>query len=218
MINYFVLSVFYLCRIFISCRKNTFYMPFLRKLIPPDRFKFPVLLLLGIFTGLAIFSFHISNASSYLGDKPETCVNCHIMAPQYSTWYHSAHRESTSCNDCHVPHTNVFSKYYFKAKDGLRHASMFTLRLEPQVIFIHQAGKEVVHQNCIRCHAELLTDSKLLGYNRITHDERMERKCWDCHRETPHGRVNSLSSVPWARVPVPGSITPDWLKKRMNNE
>ena len=183
-------------------------MRFLKKLTPPHKWKLPVMLVSAIFTGLFLFTVYISNAPSYLGDKPETCVNCHIMAPQYTTWFHSSHREKTHCNDCHVPHNNVFNKYYFKAKDGLRHATMFTLRLEPQVIFIHEAGREVVHRNCIRCHGELLTDSRLLGYTRSAHEFRMERKCWECHRETPHGRVNSLSSVPFARVPLPGSVVP----------
>jgi cytochrome c nitrite reductase small subunit len=187
-------------------------MKFVKKFIPPERWKFPVIIVLSIFIGLFIFSFYISNASSYLGDNPETCVNCHIMAPQYSTWHHSSHREKTHCNDCHVPQNNFLNKYYFKAKDGLRHATIFTLRKEPQVIFIKEDGREVVHQNCIRCHSEMLTDSKLLAYNSETHLFRMNRKCWDCHRETPHGRVNSLSSVPYARVPVPGSLTPVWLR------
>lgn len=190
-------------------------MGFLKKLMPPDRWKFPVIIILAIFFGLGIYSFYISNAYSYLGDNPQTCVNCHIMAPQYATWYHSSHREKTNCNDCHVPHNNVFNKYFFKAKDGMRHATIFTLRMEPQVIFIKDAGREVVHNNCIRCHKELLTDSKLLAYNSETHKFRMDRECWDCHRETPHGRVNSLSSVPYARVPVPGSLTPEWLKSLM---
>lgn len=191
----------------------------LNKLVPPDNWKLPVILALGIFTGLGIFSFHISNASSYLGDKPETCVNCHIMAPQYATWNHSSHREWTNCNDCHVPHNNILNKYFFKAKDGLRHASMFTLRLEPQVIFIKEAGKKVVHQNCIRCHKELLTDSRLMNYNTRTHEFRLDRDCLGCHRVTPHGRVNSLSSVPNARVPLPGPVAPEWLNdavKRKN--
>jgi cytochrome c nitrite reductase small subunit len=188
-------------------------MRLLRKLIPPDRWKLPVILAAGVFSGLALYSFYISNAPSYLGDKPETCVNCHIMAPQYATWYHSSHRENTNCNDCHVPHNNFVNKYFFKAKDGLRHATIFTLRKEPQVIFIKEEGKRVVHQNCIRCHKELLTDSRLLAYNNSTHTFRMERNCRECHRETPHGTVNSLSSVPWARVPLPGSVVPEWLRK-----
>lgn len=190
-------------------------MRILKKIIPPDRWRLPVLLTVAVFTGLGLYSFYISNATSYLGDKPETCVNCHIMAPQYATWYHSSHREKTNCNDCHVPHNNVFNKYFFKAKDGLRHATIFTLRREPQVIFIKEAGREVVHKNCIRCHTGMMTDSRLLAYNSETHRFRMERKCWDCHRETPHGRVNSLSSVPYSRVPLPGSLTPDWLKQIM---
>ena len=191
-------------------------MRFLKKLIPPDRWKLPVILASGVFFGLGLYSFHISNAHSYLGDKPEACVNCHIMAPQYATWYHSSHRENIICNDCHVPHNNLVNKYFFKAKDGLRHATIFTLRKEPQVIFIKEAGKEVVQKNCIRCHEELLTDSRLLAYNTGTHTFRMDRNCRECHRETPHGRVNSLSSVPWARVPLPGSVLPEWLRRLKN--
>ena len=188
-------------------------MKLISALRPPDNWKLPVIILLGIFTGMGMYLLKISNAVSYLGDEPSTCTNCHIMAPQYATWYHSSHREKTTCNDCHVPHNNVFNKYFFKAKDGMRHATIFTLRREPQVIFIKEAGREAVHKNCIRCHSGLLTDSKLLRYNTNTHRFRLERKCQDCHRETPHGRVNSLSSAPWARVPLPGSSVPEWLKE-----
>ncbi len=193
-------------------------MRLIKLLIPPDRWKFPVMALLAVFTGLALYLFHVSKATSYLGDRPETCVNCHIMAPQYATWYHSSHREVATCNDCHIPQDNFIRKYYFKAMDGLRHSVMFTLRLEPQVIFIKDAGSRVVHQNCIRCHSEIMTDSRLKGYNTETHAFRMDRKCWECHRETPHGSVNSLSSVPWARVPVPGPVTPDWLRELMGGQ
>jgi cytochrome c nitrite reductase small subunit len=188
-------------------------MGILNKLMPPDRWKLPVLLTVAVFTGLFLYAFRLSNAPSYLGDKPETCVNCHIMAPQYATWSHSSHRENTNCNDCHVPHNNVINKYFFKAKDGLRHATIFTLRREPQVIFIKDAGREVVQKNCIRCHKELITDTRLLTYTTETHNFRMDRICWECHRETPHGRVNSISAVPWARVPLPESPVPEWLER-----
>lgn len=172
----------------------------------------PVLITSGILIGILVFLFHISRASSYLSDKSETCMNCHIMAPQYATWSHSSHREETNCNDCHVPHNNVLNKYYFKAKDGLRHATIFTLRAEPQVIFIKEAGQKVVQKNCIRCHEHLITDSKMLTYGYINQCAREARQCWECHRETPHGSVNSLSSVPYARVPLPESPVPEWMK------
>ena len=62
------------------------------------------------------------------------------MRSAYATWQHSSHRAVAGCNDCHVPQDNVLSKYYFKAKDGLRHATIFTMRAEPQVIKMHADG------------------------------------------------------------------------------
>ncbi|MEX2370665.1 MAG: cytochrome c nitrite reductase small subunit [Bacteroidales bacterium] len=180
---------------------------------PPGKWKLPVIILLGIFFGLGAFVFHIAHVPSYLSDKPETCTNCHIMAPQYATWSHSSHREHTNCNDCHVPHNNALNKYYFKAKDGLRHATIFTLRREPKVIFIKHEGKAAVQENCIRCHSTLITDSKLLARTDQMHEQRTGRDCLDCHREVPHGRVNSLSSTPNARVPLLPSPVPDWMKR-----
>ncbi len=189
----------------------------IKVLIPPDNWKIPVIIVLGIFCGLSIYVFYVSKAPSYLSDNPKTCINCHIMTPQYVTWNHSAHREGSHCNDCHVPHNNVVNKYYFKAKDGVRHAAVFTLRREPQVILIKEAGREVVQNNCIRCHKPVLADPYITGINREFYNFRSERKCWDCHRETPHGTVNSLSSVPNARVPLPGSPVPEWIKEIMKN-
>ncbi|MCD6347358.1 MAG: cytochrome c nitrite reductase small subunit [Bacteroidales bacterium] len=168
----------------------------LNYLKPPDSWRMYINVLVAIIIGMAAFLVYESKAPSYLSDDPKTCVNCHIMAPQYATYSHSSHRGRANCNDCHVPHNNVINKYYFKAKDGLRHASIFTLRKEPQVIFIHEAGREVVQNNCIRCHTKLLKDEKILARTDQFQHQRTERPCWDCHREVPHGRVNSLSSVP----------------------
>jgi len=180
-----------------------------KKLTPPPFWRVPVILALGIFIGSGLYIFYVSNAYSYLSDNPKTCVNCHVMTPQFATWTHSSHREVANCNDCHVPQTNFFSHYYFKGKDGLRHATIFTLRKEPQVIFIKEAGIEVVQNNCIRCHSHLFDIKEVSVYQK---NHRSDRLCWECHRETPHGRVNSLSSVPNAKVPLPESPVPDWIK------
>jgi cytochrome c nitrite reductase small subunit len=189
-----------------------------RKIAPPGRWRLPVIVVSGILTGLLLYVAHISRVASYLSDDPSTCMNCHVMAPQYATWNHSSHREKTNCNDCHVPHNNVLNKYYFKAKDGMRHATMFTLRMEPQVIFIKEEGRAVVQENCIRCHSDLLSDEKVNKLTMVYQHQRTERPCWECHRETPHGRVNSLSSVPYARVPLTGSTLPNWLISKRNNQ
>jgi len=185
---------------------------FLNKIIPPDRWKLPVTFILAIFLGLSFYTLYLSKASSYLSDNPQTCINCHVMVPQFATWNHSSHREIATCNDCHVPHNNAFAHYYFKVKDGLRHATIFTLRAEPQVIHIKEAGIEVVQQNCVRCHEQLLLTAQQQINHKGFHSERESRLCWECHRETPHGRVNSLSIVPNARAPLPESPVPEWIK------
>ncbi len=186
--------------------------------MPPLEWRVPVIILMAVILALVFHLVRLSNAVSYLSDEPETCVNCHVMAPQYATWNHSSHRENATCNDCHVPQDNFFRKYFFKAKDGLRHATMFTLRLEPQVIFIHEEGQAVVQENCIRCHTDLLKDEKVMAYNGENFVHRTDRPCWECHREVPHGRVNSLSSVPNARIPMPEDPLPDWWKKKDKKE
>jgi len=183
-----------------------------QKIIPPPGWRIPVIIALAVLFGLIAYLVYVSNAPSYLSDKPETCVNCHIMAPQYATWSHSSHREQAHCNDCHVPHNNVFNKYYFKAKDGMRHATVFTLRNEPQVIFIKAEGRDVVQENCVRCHIDLIEENSVLARENDFDHFRTDRLCADCHRHVPHGRINSISSAPDARVPLPPSPVPDWLK------
>ena len=62
--------------------------------------------------------------------------------------------------------------------DGMRHATIFTMRNEPQVIQIREAGIEVVQNNCVRCHTNLITDSKLLNYTQVADHARKDRLCW----------------------------------------
>jgi len=186
--------------------------------IPPERWRFPVLILLGISLGIVLTILKISNATSYLSDDPNACINCHIMVPQFATWEKGSHGRVATCNDCHVPQDNFFAKYYFKASDGLRHATMFTLRLEPQVIQIKDAGKKAVQDNCIRCHSDLVHPIALRSISNDLIINEDERFCWDCHRETPHGRVNSLSSTPHAITPRLTPALPEWLNGIIKKE
>jgi cytochrome c nitrite reductase small subunit len=140
------------------------------------------------------------------------------MAPQFATWERGSHGKVTVCNDCHVPQDNFINKYLFKASDGLRHSFMFTFRLEPQVIQIKSAGKKAVQQNCIRCHLNVIHPVSLRAISAKQIIDVEDRYCWDCHRETPHGRVNSLSSTPFARIPVKTPIIPDWMKEIIENK
>jgi cytochrome c nitrite reductase small subunit len=180
-------------------------------IIPPENWRIAVIIMSGVAVGLGLLIFRISNAASYLSNDPRTCVNCHVMSPQYATWQHSSHTRVATCNDCHVPQDNIFRTYAFKASDGMRHAYVFTFRLEPQVIQIKEAGKTAVQENCIRCHVAIL-DRVAIG--KVSFDDARHGKgllCWDCHRETPHGRVNSLASAPYAQVPRLTPVLPEWI-------
>ncbi len=186
--------------------------------MPPKQWLSYVMLSLAIIVGLWVYLVYVSNAHSYLSDDPKACVNCHVMTSYYATWQHSSHARVTNCNDCHVPHNNAFNKYFFKAKDGLYHATIFTLRAEPQVIKIKEAGTNVVQKNCQRCHSDLNENVKTMGATLESRNHGEGKLCWDCHREVPHGRVNSLSSAPNAQVPLTDSPVPEWLKKRIEQQ
>ena len=150
---------------------------------------------LGVLGGAGLFVLYVSRAPSYLSDAPETCMNCHVMATQYVTWQHSSHARTATCNDCHVPHGSFWAHYLFKAKDGLRHATVFTLRREPQVIRLSDGAVPVVEGNCRRCHGPTIADVAVAEHTLG------DLRCWDCHREVPHGTVRSLSAVPGAFQP-----------------
>ncbi len=182
--------------------------------LSPKYWSLKIIIVAGALAGISLYAFIESQAVSYLSDNPKTCVNCHVMTPQYSTWLNSSHRKVATCNDCHVPHDNIVNTYAFKAKDGMYHASVFTARKEPEVIRIREAGESVVQMNCIRCHKNQVTDAKLTASVQNHFQNRTSRKCWDCHKEVPHGRVRSLSSINYVgKVPEEHYQTvPGWLK------
>lgn len=191
------------------------------RFIPPKKWRLPAALLVATFLGLGIYVLKLSNAASYLSDDPKACINCHLMTPQYITWNHSSHREVAHCNDCHVPQGNIFSKYYFKAKDGLYHSSVFTFRAEPQVIKALEPSIEVIQNNCVRCHESKVVDDKLTAAVSGHAAHMTDRTCWECHREVPHGRVKSLSSVGLqienieVHTNKKADVLPEWLKETL---
>lgn len=178
-----------------------------------------ILFLIASLIGLGLFIAKEAELTSYLSDDPQACVNCHVMTPVYNSWMHSSHREWANCNDCHVPHNNVFNKYYFKAKDGLYHSSIFTLRAEPEVMFMREGSAEVVQNNCIRCHVQQVTQTKYDGWIAGHAEDRTDRTCWSCHREVPHGRIHGISTIKNNIAPLPTDQAelriPGWLEEKM---
>jgi len=68
--------------------------------------------------GLGGLFMYLLRMHTYLTDDPSACVNCHIMSPYYATWSHSSHGRDATCNDCHVPHQNLFMKYLLLVSHG----------------------------------------------------------------------------------------------------
>lgn len=160
--------------------------------------------LVGVAAGLGLILVRIANAPSYLLDTPETCVNCHVMGDAYVSWQRGSHGHVAVCVDCHVPHTNLLARYAYKARDGLIHSYVFTMRKEPQVLELAPRAVPVVQTNCVRCHSEMLEMIRLA--------DSQERRCWDCHQNI-HGEVRSLSGSPPELRPTLPDAGLRWIRK-----
>ncbi|HKZ70546.1 MAG TPA: cytochrome c nitrite reductase small subunit [Anaerolineales bacterium] len=121
----------------------------------------------------------VSDFTVYLGDNPATCNNCHVMDAAYEGWFHGQHKLWAKCNDCHTPH-DFIPKYITKGINGFNHVSAFTLGEIPNAIRAKEASRDIIQENCIRCHAETVANVA---------DGQMdsERYCFECHRSVAHG-------------------------------
>jgi cytochrome c nitrite reductase small subunit len=138
-------------------------------------------LLLGVCSGLAGFTAYYAEATSYLSNNPDACVNCHIMREQHDGWRKAGHHTVATCNDCHVPQ-DFFGKYYVKVEHGYRHSKGFTLQDFHEPIQMKESSRAVVNENCIRCHATMVSG--------ILSHERQDPGGWDClrcHEGVGHG-------------------------------
>jgi cytochrome c nitrite reductase small subunit len=121
----------------------------------------------------------VSDFSVYLGNDPTACNNCHVMDAAYEGWYHGGHKLWAECNDCHTPH-DLIPKYFVKARSGFNHVTAFTLGEIPNAIRAKESSREIIQENCIRCHSETVSNIA---------DGQMdaERYCFECHRDVAHG-------------------------------
>lgn len=153
-------------------------MPRLR--IP--RLVFVAAVLLGVFVGLGGFTFYYAEGFSYFSEQPQTCVNCHVMQEQYDEWIASGHHHVATCNDCHLPAGGV-GKYIAKARNGWNHSLAFTTDNYPKPIRITPKNIEILQDNCVRCHSDLVHDAIIIPAG--GHGE--AQSCLHCHRSVGHG-------------------------------
>ena len=144
--------------------------------------------LLGAFAAGVGYTAHYAKATSYLSDDPRSCINCHIMNEQYDSWSSSSHHARATCNDCHVPHDSLFSKYYVKAEHGYRHSKGFTFQDFHEPIQMKPSSREVVIENCVRCHETMTDEIRFGGGSALAHDGSAgELDCIHCHAKVAHG-------------------------------
>jgi cytochrome c nitrite reductase small subunit len=141
--------------------------------------------LLGVVAGLGAFTFDYGEGLSYFGHDPTTCVNCHIMAPQYEGWQHSGHHHVATCQDCHVPHDSTVRWLLAEADNGYRHSKGFTFQDFREPIQITQRNAVILQENCVRCHADLLHD--VMWSDRSRDGDSRTVECVHCHARVGHG-------------------------------
>ena len=131
---------------------------------------------------------YVTEFTTYLGDNPTTCNNCHVMDGAYEGWYHAGHKNWTTCSECHVPHA-LIPKYYVKALSGYHHVTAFSFGNIPVAIRAKESSREVVQENCVRCHLETVSGI-------MEGPMPMDRYCFDCHRSVAHGQ-RGVSILPY---------------------
>ncbi len=146
---------------------------------------------------LGIFVF-VTDAPAYAGTSAATCNNCHVMDAQYENWYHAGHEHVALCVECHLPHQNLFVYWLEKGKTGLHDVYYFSTGQTPELIRAKPETRQIVQQNCIRCHATTVDEI-------VAGAQAFDRNCWDCHRSVAHG-TRGISVAPYqdaALYPTP---------------
>jgi cytochrome c nitrite reductase small subunit len=139
-----------------------------------------VVAILGILTGLSLFTFSYAEGASYLSDDPNACVNCHVMREQFDGWNRGSHQAVATCNDCHTPHTFP-QKWIVKGINGWNHSWAFTTGNFPNTIQIKPFNAQVAEENCIGCHETMVANVHGSG-------ETETLDCVACHGNVGHGR------------------------------
>jgi cytochrome c nitrite reductase small subunit len=132
--------------------------------------------LAGLAVGIGGYAFAYAKGTSYLGNDPATCANCHVMNSQYDGWQSSSHHGIATCNDCHTP--SGVGKYLTKATNGYHHSMAFTVGGFPDVIRARAESRAVIEGQCRACHADLVQSMTAGG----------EVSCIRCHDSVGHLR------------------------------
>ena len=140
----------------------------------------------GMLFGIGGFTIYYGKGLSYLSSDPRACMNCHIMQSQFDSWQKASHHAVATCVDCHLP-SDFFNKYLAKATNGFNHSEAFTLQNFHEPIQINKVNSEILQNNCLNCHIDLVND---LVHGNMT--EKKDIRCVHCHNDAGHGEKTGL--------------------------
>lgn len=115
--------------------------------------------------------------------SPEFCNSCHVMNDMYESWFVTGLHRSIKCVDCHLPNNNILNHLVWKGIDGMNDVIRFNTGLYKDPIFAGSHAKKVLKDNCMRCHADMVSFMETEG-----------RNCWSCHRRVTH-RVVDIAGI-----------------------
>lgn len=155
---------------------------------------------LSVVVAIGLFAYVVkaSNMISYLSSDPKVCINCHTMNTVYATWQHSSHRNRATCVECHLPRDSFAHKMLAKSRDGFKHSVAMTFRTYGLNIRATENAADRIQANCIMCHQEMVSQIAINSglYQAAGSNTGIDRRCWDCHREVPHGINTNLTATP----------------------
>lgn len=137
--------------------------------------------MVGILAGAGLFTFVHARGFAYLSNDPRVCTQCHVMREEFDGWQKASHHGVATCNDCHIPH-EMPQKLLVKAENGFWHSVRFTLQDFDEPIRIRPKNRDVLLQNCLRCHGEMVSHLNERGA-----EESGALGCIRCHDSVGHG-------------------------------
>ncbi len=141
--------------------------------------------LLILASGLLIFFLAGSILAVQATSKPEFCISCHEMKPEYYTWKASAHNQ-LECVRCHVgPGLENIVRHKIGAMEQIY--THFT-----ESYFLPITMKEELDNDiCLTCHTiqRVVTPSGDITLPHAMHVDVLEVRCTECHGAVAHGDI-----------------------------
>ncbi len=130
---------------------------------------------------LVVLGVGVTAGMSYT-NTPQFCGSCHVMEGVVESHAANKVHSDLDCNDCHLPHDNIFSKLVYKGKAGMTHFYHNTFNSDniPDPIKATDSTIDVVQKNCASCHEEFLASGK--------HKGKDNKECLKCHLDDTHAK------------------------------